>query len=175
MLSPKRTTVRDVRRTNRSVVLSTLFFDGPRSRLELSRTTGLSAGTVSNVSGELVEERLIVEAGMVESDGGRPRVLLAVDPAYGYVIGVDIGETRVTAELFDLSMRALATVDRPLDSARPDPATVAAHVVADIQDVVARAGVGPERVLGAGIGVFGTVEQGPRALVHAPTVGWQAV
>jgi predicted NBD/HSP70 family sugar kinase len=175
MMNAKRTTVRDVRRTNRSVVLSKLFFDGPLSRLELSQLTGLSAGTVSNVTGELVDEGLIIEAGMVESDGGRPRVLLAVDPVYGYVIGVDIGETRIKVELFDLSMRALSTIDRPLDSARPDPGTVAEHVIAGLREVTTAAGVAADRVLGAGIGVFGIVEQGPRVLVHAQTVGWDGV
>jgi predicted NBD/HSP70 family sugar kinase len=174
-MKTRRTTVRDVRRTNRSVLLSKLFLDGPVSRLELSRLTGLSAGTVSNVTAELIDEGLVVEAGLVESDGGRPRVLLAVDPGYGYVIGVDVGETRIKVELFDLSMRALATVDHRVDSARPDPGKVAELVVAGLREVIAGAGVDAERVLGAGVGVFGTVEQGPPALVHAPTVGWDAV
>jgi predicted NBD/HSP70 family sugar kinase len=35
--------------------------------------------------------------------------------------------------------------------------------------------VPPERVLGAGIGVFGIVEHGAQVLVHTPTVGWDAV
>src|SRR6266581_4204028 len=100
----ERTTARDIRRRNRSVLLSKLYFSAPLSRLELSQLTGLSPATVSNVTAELVEERLIVEAGQVESDGGRPRVLLRVDPEYGYVIGIDVGETGVKVELFDLSM-----------------------------------------------------------------------
>ena len=41
-----RTTVRDLRRHNRSVLLSRLFFDGPLSRHELARLSGLSAATV---------------------------------------------------------------------------------------------------------------------------------
>src|SRR5256884_6200218 len=93
-----RTTARDIRRRNRSTLLSTLFFQAPLSRLELSQVTGLSAATVSNVTAELVEERLVVEAGQVESDGGRPRVLLRVDPRYGHVIGIDRGETGVPAD-----------------------------------------------------------------------------
>jgi predicted NBD/HSP70 family sugar kinase len=91
------------------------------------------------------------------------------------VIGVDVGETRIKVELFDLSMRALATVDQPVDSASPDPGKVVELVVAGLREVIASAEVPAERVLGAGIGVFGTVEQGPLALVHAPTVGWDAV
>ena len=173
-MDPTRTTARDIRRRNRSTLLSTLFFQAPLSRLELSQVTGLSAATVSNVTAELVEERLVVEAGLVESDGGRPRVLLRVDPGYGHVIGIDVGETGVRAELFDLAMRCLATVEEPLSSARPQANTVATQVAAGIREVLAAAGVGHDSVLGVGIGVPGMVEQGPPVLVHAPTIGWSA-
>src|SRR5947207_12199195 len=113
----KRATTRDLRRQNRSVLLTTLYLHGPLSRHELGQHTGLSAATVSTVTGELVDEGLIMEAGQVESDGGRPRVLLRVNPRYGNVIGIDVGETGVRMELFDLSLGVLATVHAPL----PDP------------------------------------------------------
>ncbi|MEA5358846.1 ROK family transcriptional regulator [Amycolatopsis sp., V23-08] len=173
-MASKRTTVRDLRRHNRSLLLSKLYFDGPLSRHELSQLTGLSAATVSNVTAELGEERLITEAGQVESDGGRPRVLLRVDPAYGNVAGVDIGETGVKVELFDLAMNRLATVEHPLPAA-PDPATAVEQVTSGLREVFASAGIDDSAVLGVGIGVPGTVEQGERVLVHAPTVGWDAV
>ncbi|WP_328612642.1 ROK family transcriptional regulator [Amycolatopsis sp. NBC_00355] len=173
-MASKRTTVRDLRRHNRSLLLSKLYFDGPLSRHELSQLTGLSAATVSNVTAELGEERLITEAGQVESDGGRPRVLLRVDPAYGHVVGVDIGETGVKIELFDLAMNRFATVDHPLPAA-PDPATAVEQVTSGLREVFASAGVEESAVLGVGIGVPGTVEQGEQVLVHAPTVGWDAV
>jgi predicted NBD/HSP70 family sugar kinase len=171
----KRTTVRDLRRHNRSLLLSKLYFDGPLSRHELSRLTGLSAATVSNVTAELGEERLITEAGLVESDGGRPRVLLRVDPAYGHVAGVDIGETGVRVELFDLAMRRLALVEHELSPARTEPGAVVAAVVSGLREVIATAEVEESAVLGVGVGVPGTVEQGERVLVHAPTIGWDAV
>src|SRR6266508_4569667 len=98
-MNSKRATVRDLRRRNRSSVLSSLFFDSPLSRHELGQRTGLSAGTVSNVTAELIDERLVVEAGLVESDGGRPRVLLRMDPGHHRTIGVELGETGVKVEL----------------------------------------------------------------------------
>src|SRR2546430_1865909 len=94
-----RTTARDIRRRNRSTLLSTLFFQAPLSRLELSQATGLSAATVSNVTAELVEERLVVEAGQVESDGGRPRGLLPGGPRDGPVTRGGGGETGLPARL----------------------------------------------------------------------------
>jgi predicted NBD/HSP70 family sugar kinase len=133
-----RTTTRDIRRQNRSILLSKLFFDGPLSRLELSQLTGLSSGTVSTVTAELIDDRLVVEAGQVESGGGRPRVLLRVDPAYGYVVGVDVGETGVTVELFDIALQRLASVSRRVASHRPDPETVVAEIVGGISDVLAQ-------------------------------------
>ncbi|OLE27709.1 MAG: sugar kinase [Actinobacteria bacterium 13_1_20CM_3_71_11] len=171
----KWTTVRDLRRTNRSTVLSRLYLAGPLSRPEISRDTGLSAGTVSNVTAELIEEGLVVEAGLVDSHGGRPRALLRVDPDYGYVVGVDVGETRVRVELFDLAMTRRALVDRQLPSARPRPEAVVSRILTGLTEAISRAGVPEERILGVGIGVFGLVEQGPEVTVHAPTVGWQEV
>jgi predicted NBD/HSP70 family sugar kinase len=174
-MRPKRTTVRDLRRHNRSTLLSKLFFDGPLSRHELSQLTGLSAATVSNVTAELAGDRLIVEAGLVESDGGRPRVLLRVDPQYAHVVGIDVGETGVKVELFDLSMSRLAAVDHPLRSVEPDPAEVVTQTGAGLREVIAHASVEESSVLGVGIGVPGTVQKGARTLVHAQTIGWDSV
>jgi len=76
MRERRRWTVQDLRRDNRSALLSTLFFEQPCSRQELSAATGLSPASVSNVVRDLIDEGAVVEAGSVDSDGGRPRMLL---------------------------------------------------------------------------------------------------
>ena len=83
MRERRRWTVHDLRRDNRSALLSSLFFEQPRSRQELSQATGLSSASVSNVVRGLIAEGIVVEAGSIESDGGRPRALLQVNPDYG--------------------------------------------------------------------------------------------
>jgi predicted NBD/HSP70 family sugar kinase len=172
----ERATTRGMRRRNRSTLLSELFFRGPLSRHDLSRRTGLSAATASSVTAELLQEGLIVEAGQIDSDGGRPRVLLRVNPDFGRLVGADVGETGVKVELFDLSMTRLAAVDEPLPSSRPDPSAVAGQLEAGIREVLAgrTPGDGPP-LLGIGIGVPGTVEQANPPLVYAPTLGWRGV
>ena len=177
-MQPKRTTGRDIRRKNRSVLLSELFFHGPLSRLELAERTGLSPATASNVTADLIDERILVEAGRVESDGGRPRVLLRVDPEFGYVIGVVVAETDIRVELFDLAMTPMAELVSPLvvpASGRIDADAVADLIVDGVRDVIAVAEVPEESVLGVGVGVPGIVEQGFTVLVHAQTIGWDAV
>src|SRR5947209_5480697 len=175
MRERRRWTVRDLRRDNRAVLLSSLFFEQPRSRPELSVDTGLSPASVSNVVRELIDEGIVVEAGSVDSDGGRPRVLLEVNPDYGFVIGVDVGEIRVRVELFDLTMAERAKVDYPLDPRQHDVAVIVEAILAGLDEVLTRSGVSPSAVLGVGIGVPGIVENGPDARVHGQGYGWDAV
>ncbi|MFF2777311.1 ROK family protein [Streptomyces sp. NPDC058052] len=175
-------TVRDLRRENRTAVLRRLYFDGPMSRLMLGPATGLSSGSISNVVAELVTEGLVEEAGSVDSAGGRPRTLLRIAPGSGCMIGVDIGETRVRIELFDLALTELARTERPLApsgprTARYEVAVVVDHLRDGIAEVLSTARVSAERLLGVGIGVPGIVERTPEdgAVVHGQTIGWDAV
>jgi predicted NBD/HSP70 family sugar kinase len=175
MSERRRWTVRDLRRDNRSVLLSSLFFDQPRSRPELGEATGLSPASVSNVVRELIAEGLVAEAGSVDSDGGRPRVLLQINPDYGYVIGVDVGETRVLVELFDLTMTERARADYPLDPRQHGVGVIVEAILTGLAAVLASSGVGPSAVLGVGIGVPGIVQNEPDGLVDGQTYGWESV
>ncbi|MET9895669.1 ROK family transcriptional regulator [Streptomyces sp. NPDC006465] len=181
-------TVRDLRRGNRTAVLQRLYFDGPMSRYELGPATGLSSGSISNVVAELVADGLVEEAGSVDSDGGRPRTLLRVVPGSGHMIGVDVGETRVRIELFDLTLTELARTERPLErqgyeAERPlrrqeyDVDVIVGHIRDGIAEVLAEADIAPDQLLGVGIGVPGIVARTPErgAVVHGQTIGWDAV
>ena len=175
MLDRKRGTVRGLRRENRAAVLWSLYFSQPGTRQDLSAATGLSAASVTNVIRELLNEGIVVEAGSVDSDGGRPRVMLEVNPDYGYVIGADIGETRVRVELFDLAMRERAKADFPLNPREHDVDVVVASVLSGLDSVLTESGIEPAAVLAMGVGIPGIVEQRPEALVHGQTYGWEAV
>ncbi|MEU0376124.1 ROK family transcriptional regulator [Streptomyces cyaneofuscatus] len=183
MAERNRRTVRDLRRGNRARVLQRLYFDGPLSRQELGPATGLSSGSISNVVAELAAEGLLQEAGIVDSDGGRPRTLLKVAPDGGLLVGIDIGETRVRVELFDLSLTELARTERLLAQHGYDVERIVAHVRTGVADVLRDAGADPHRLLGIGVGVPGIIErEGPEgpdgrrtAVVHGQTIGWQAV
>ncbi|MGY3340650.1 putative NBD/HSP70 family sugar kinase [Streptomyces filamentosus] len=174
-------TVRDLRRENRTAVLRRLYFDGPMSRLVLGPATGLSSGSISNVVAELVAEGLVEEAGSVDSAGGRPRTLLRIAPSSGCMIGVDIGETRVRVELFDLALTELARTERPLATSGPRTGRYEVGLVVrllrdGIAEVLRAAGVPADRLLGVGIGVPGIVERTEGgAVVHGQTIGWDAV
>ncbi len=176
MTERKRSTVRDLRRDNRSVLLWSLFISQPCSRQDLSWATGLSTASVSNVVREFIAEGIVTEAGSVDSDGGRPRALLRMDPDYGRVIGVDVGETRIRVEMFDMTMAMRASADYALDPRDQGIDVVVDRVQAGLASVLADGGCDPSAVLGAGIGVPGVIEhEGSETLVYAQTYGWDAV
>jgi DNA-binding MarR family transcriptional regulator len=55
----KKASVRDVRRSNRALLLRELLLSGETSRSDLGAATGLSPATVTSVVGELIEERTV--------------------------------------------------------------------------------------------------------------------
>ena len=162
--------MRDVRRANRASLLTDLFHGGMQSRQQLAASTALSQASVSNLIGEMIDEGLVEEAGLVGSDGGRQRVLLRVRAAFRYVVGADVGETRVLVELYDLAMSRLAAATLEHDD---DPQQVAGRLLAGLRSVLDEAEVSPADVLGFGVGVPGVVDED--GVVDSQSTGWDAV
>jgi predicted NBD/HSP70 family sugar kinase len=185
MQGRRRGTVRDLRRDNRAAVMWSLYLSQPHpgqpyrgqslSRPDLGSATGLSAASVTNVIRELLDEGIVLETGVADSDGGRPRTMLGMNPDYGYVIGVDVGETRTRVEMFDLAMTEKAKAEYPLNALEHNVGVVVGQILSGIDAVLTDSGVDPAKILGAGIGVPGIIEQGPEVLVHGQTYGWDAV
>lgn len=170
---PLRRTTRDIRRDNQAALLHALYFNGPATRQDLLELTGLSTATISNVTTMLLSAGVLAEAGRMESDGGRPRALLVVNPGYDSIVGVDVGETRVRVELFDLSLTERAKAEYSLAPDRHDAATVVDRIVAGFDAVLTE--TGHPTVIGVGVGVPGIVEHGPDGVIHARAFGWDGV
>jgi predicted NBD/HSP70 family sugar kinase len=173
--SPRGTTVRDLRRANRSRALWRAFLGGPLTRQEIAAHAGLSPATVSNLVAGLLAEGVIIEVGVEDSGGGRPRGLLRVNPDYGFVIGVDVGETAFLVELFDLGLTPRGQHRSATDMAVLDPHDAVRHVARGIESVIVQSGVPRRAIIGVGVAAPGLVEISEDAVVHGQSVGWDAV
>lgn len=169
------TTVRDLRKSNRARALWHVYLNGPLTRQEVGTVAGLSPATVSNLVAALLCEGIVAEVGLEDSNGGRPRGLLQVNPSYGYVIGVDVGETAFLVELFDFGLQPRARHSSVTDMRVLDPGDAVSHIVEGINAVIADAGVDESVVLGVGVAVPGVVERCGDAVVHGQSVGWHGV
>lgn len=168
-------TTRDLRRGNRATVLRRLYFDGSSSRLDLAARTGLSPATVGNVMSELMKDKIVIQTGQLDSDGGRPSVVVQVNPNHAAVIGVDVGETGAAIELFDLNLHKLAAVDKPLHLPRESPGSLVALIAEGVTELIKEAGISVRHVLGIGVGVPGVVVHDGEDYVHAPSLDWDKV
>ena len=91
-----------LRALNERTVLDAVRADGPISRAEVARKTGISRPTVSLVLRSLLEDGLVRET---SHDPGRPHygaVYYEADPDAAVVLGVDFGARTVRTALGDL-------------------------------------------------------------------------
>jgi len=173
MKPPHRTV--ELRRVNYQAILRRLYLNGPLSRLELSAQTDLSPSTVTNVTGEMFEDGVLIEKGMEESLGGRPRILLDINPQYGYLVGIDLGETHVQIELFDFTRHKLATARETISTDKNAPLTCVKIIVENLTDLISSTHIRRETILGVGVGVPGVVEHNGQVVVAAPLWDWKPV
>ncbi len=168
-------TTRDLRRINRSKALREIYFNGPISRLEIYQHTDMSQGTATNVVADLLREKIVLESGSKDSEGGRPSTLLTVNPSYGHIVGVDVGETAIRASLFDLGFQELDTVSQPLSLEENQPEQVVQHIVSGVEQLLIGSETRADRILGVGIGFPGLVDPAEGVSIFAPNWGWHDV
>ncbi len=108
------------RRRLADAVLELVWRHKTISRAEISRLTGRSRSTISDMVADLLQTDLVREAGSGRSRGGRRPVILEFRDHAHVILGVDMGATHVSAALTDLRGRVLAWHDR-IHDVRGDP------------------------------------------------------
>ena len=168
--------LRSLRELNRLRVLETVRERGEVSRADIARRTGLARSTVSSLVGELQRDGLVVERETpAPAQGGRPPVLLTLDPGAGAVLGVHFDHGFVRVAIADLDHTILAEATREIDvDHHADEGFDAAAALAD--EVLETAGVPRERVLGAGVAIPGPVDPA-RGIVGESAIlpGWVGI
>jgi predicted NBD/HSP70 family sugar kinase len=105
-----------LKKINMARVMHQLRFNGPASRAELSRRTGLDAKTLTNVSQTLLEKGLIGAQDTVVVGRGRPAEIISIQPDAALGIGVDLGAQQVTGVVIDLAGNVRAHFREEFDS-----------------------------------------------------------
>ena len=154
---------------HRSMVLQRLFHDGPTSRADLARATGLTRVTVSDLVTSLLDDGLVAEVGTAPAGKvGKPATLVALRSQDHQVVAVDLtDDAHLHGAVLDLDGEIVARRSTP-SNGRTGAAAVQA--VADLcRELVA---VATRPVLGIGVGSPGVVDAAGR-VIEAPNRGWQ--
>lgn len=125
---------------NRLNVLKAIRKWGPVSRTELPNLTGLSTGSVSQLTGELRDRALIVERKETDRRPGRPRTYLEINADGGMVIGANLaGAGRLNAAFIDLLGNRLQTQELRIGQ-QPSLAAMAGAIGIALADAIASSG-----------------------------------
>jgi predicted NBD/HSP70 family sugar kinase len=153
--------LRSLRERNRLQVLEVVRGRGSVSRADIARRTGLARSTVSTLVNELLGAGLLVERGAPEEalgTQGRPPVLLSFDPSAGAVLGLHFDHPVLRVAVADLGYAILAEAERAIDVDHNGQDSLDA-AVALVDEVLAKSGVDRSRLLGAGVGLAGPIDQ----------------
>src|SRR3954466_1271776 len=157
-----------LRTLNQGALMQRLRDEGPLSRAQLARDTGLSKPTVSQALAELEAAGLVRAVGPAAPSRGRTALLYEPDPTAGYVVGIDIGRAWIRIAVADLTGTILARSDTP-HRART-AAAVVRSVAREARATVKQAGIGWRRVVHTVVGSPGVFDPGTGRLWHAPNL-----
>ena len=92
-----------MKQLNVSAVLKVIRDNGSLSRADVAKITGLTPASVTNITKMLIEDEYLVECKVGQSSGGRPPIMLELNPNARYVIGISIGVGMIDVVITNLS------------------------------------------------------------------------
>ena len=116
-----------VKKENRSLILKYINDNGPVSRIDIAKATGLTAASVTQITTALISEGILHETGIrSESSGpaGRKKVLIGINAESAYVISVNIEIETTTIAICDLLGEVLTAGSKRLFRALPTESSV---------------------------------------------------
>ncbi|MDR6200450.1 putative NBD/HSP70 family sugar kinase [Microbacterium sp. SORGH_AS428] len=162
--------------STRRRVLAAVRDDGPISRADLARATGLAASTITAVTKALVAEGVLHESGD-GGEGGRIRTGprsrgLVIAPRLASVAGVDFGFRTVRVAICDLDAQVLALRESRLTErySSDEGLSAAARLYAEALE---EAGLPPNDIVTIGVALPGPIDSVAQRIIGSSVLpGW---
>lgn len=161
-------TQEDTKVHNDRLILDAIYNQGPVSRADVARATGLTRTTVSATVAELIQDQLVAEVGIGPSLGGRPPILLQLVDDSRYLVGVDLANSEFRGALVDLRGRIRHRLSLPTDDQDGDAAL---ELVQRLIDGLVE--IADRPLVGIGIGTPGLMDAHLGIVRHAVNLNWR--
>jgi glucokinase-like ROK family protein len=164
-----------MRAINRFKILHTIRAHKLISRVDITKSTGLSQATVTGITASLINEGLLLEKKPGESEGGRPPILLALNPEGAYAVGVYLSISQINVVIIDLEATILASYEIPLRKQNYAPEAITDKIVQAVQECMWQANLSRNEISGIGIGLPGLVDPHSGLIRFFPNYQWEKV
>ncbi|RDW20708.1 ROK family transcriptional regulator [Oceanobacillus chungangensis] len=142
---------------NKTNILNKIRTSEPISRAQIAKETNLTPPTVSSIVKELIEENLVTESKLGESNGGRKPTMLHINSSAFYVIGVDAGPETVECVLTDLAGEVYNRIESKLTLPITNDQFIAV-LKENIGKILQLSTIGLEKIIGIGVAMHGVVD-----------------
>ncbi|REG86468.1 ROK family transcriptional regulator [Marinomonas pollencensis] len=134
---------------NERIILQLVRQKPGLSRGYIAQQTGLSAQTISVITGSLLERGLVKVDGKVRGRRGQPSVQLSLNHQGAYGLGINVDRDRISAVLLDFSGHCVLSLEKQVSF--PTEQTAKEIALALIADVKARLQEDWVKVQGVGL------------------------
>ncbi|GAB1480068.1 ROK family protein [Paracoccaceae bacterium] len=156
------------RQVSLCMAMQAIIHCGPISRASISKQTGLSKQTVSELVRILEEEGWVRETGRTSGHVGRTATTYELVPDSAFMAAADLGGTKVRVAVVDLAGSVIAETVAPT---HPDGGQAVADQIGDMVDAaVAQCQVKRERVRMTVVGCPGVPDPVTGAVRFAPNI-----
>lgn len=151
----------ETRKTGTDLIFAAIRSAAPVARIDIAKSTGVSAATVTTITAELIARGLIEE---VPADPdhtakrGRPRVSLKIRGEARLVVGMNISAKRITVAILDFDGKRLSEYSTPVDAMAFAPEKAVELMRAALHSAVSSANIDLSKIAGVGVGIPGIID-----------------
>ena len=164
-----------MKQLNVSAVLKVIRDNGSLSRADVAKITGLTPASVTNITKMLIEDEYLVECKVGQSSGGRPPIMLELNPNARCVIGISIGVGMIDVVITNLSAEIILKKSIEINEERYDYDFGFKELVKLINEVIECSKIEKEKILGAGVALHGIVNARTGMSIYSPYYGWKEI
>ena len=156
----------------RQQVFEAIRAAGSIPRVDVARKVGISPGSVTAITSDLIEAGLIAETGAPSRDAdagrGRPPVALSVRCGARFVAGIKLSSPSHSAVIADFAGNRIGAASAPRAHARHGTAAVVEETCRMLDDALAAARLSRADLTAVGLGLPGFVDSGTGRVTWSP-------
>jgi len=152
---------------NQLTILRIIRNKGPITRIRLQKETGLSWGTITSSTKQLIKKKIIREIGSIQTGVGRRPVELDLNTNLNFVVGLRLGSSYIRAVVLDIKGTVVFELKTAVN-AQAEKEVLLEQLLDACNEAIINAGIRLDRVAGIGIAAPGALDAHTGMCLYAP-------